>query len=527
MDEKNTKKILIVPFIAILLSSCAYHGSLKKDFYQATQFQSDKIPLTVAIDDKGRHIDKIRTSGALGDSYEIELEDGLVSATQIALENIFEKAVISTHHGKTNDIDFIVDPSIRVNLISTDFWSGTQTFDSQLCFVFRDCDNNEVIAKYCDQQRIVASPTAATTALSFLTGLSLFTLSPITIPAAVRIEGNHGLALVEEHLTKSINIISDDIIYDKRKLMLASSRTKMEPPLEIDYKQKKQQEPRLEKKTVKIPSSKLALKTIDKAPQRNLKCKDGYAIVVGIEKYRDLPEVEFAQRDAQVLREYLIKSMGFPESNIVTLLNERALKTDLAKYFESWLKNNVDKDSSVFIYYSGHGAPGLKGDKAYLVPYDGDPNYPETTCYPLDSLYASLNKLPAKQIIVAMDSCFSGAGGRSVVGKGARPLVHISVENPMLASGNTVVLTAAAENQIASFYPEAKHGLFTYFFLRGLRGDGDLDGDGWVELKELFDYLKPEVIGIARRMNREQTPVILPSLEVLGKRGEYRLTKAK
>ena len=65
----------------------------------------------------------------------------------------------------------------------------------------------------------------------------------------------------------------------------------------------------------------------------------------------------------------------------------------------------------MFIYYSGHGAPNTKTGDAYLVPYDGDPSFIEQTGYPLKKLYESLNKLQAKEIIVALDSCFSGAEG--------------------------------------------------------------------------------------------------------------------
>jgi len=60
-----------------------------------------------------------------------------------------------------------------------------------------------------------------------------------------------------------------------------------------------------------------------------------------------------------------------------------------------------------------------------------------------------------------------------------------------------------------------------------LRGEADLDSDGWIELKELFDYIKPKVTKIACRMNREQTPVILPPAETLGKMAELKLTKSK
>lgn len=352
------------------------------------------------------------------------------------------------------------------------------------------------------------------------------------LPPGGKVEGVLAFAIPSDYRSDKIplNVVIEEktglftartarefLVYEpaKRKRQIGAEVAKGErlkvPPAEFTFETKR---------------IKPSLEDIDEAPRRKIKHKDGYAIVIGIEKYRDLPQVEFAERDAQVIREYLINTMGFPEENIVTLLNERALKSDLEKYFESWIKNNTDKDSTLFIYYAGHGAPSLKDSKAYLVPYDGDPNYPEKTCYPLDSLYTSLNKLPSKEIIVVMDSCFSGAGGRSVIAKGTRPM-YISVENPVLARGNTVVVTAANEKQIASLYPEARHGLFTYFFLKGLKGEADLDSDGWIELKELFDYIKPEVTKIAHRMNREQTPVILPPAETLGKMAELKLTKAK
>jgi len=58
--------------------------------------------------------------------------------------------------------------------------------------------------------------------------------------------------------------------------------------------------------------------------------------------------------------------MGYPEENVIILLNDHASNVDLAKYFEKWLPNNVEKDSTVFVYYSGHGAPNPKTGDAFL-----------------------------------------------------------------------------------------------------------------------------------------------------------------
>jgi uncharacterized caspase-like protein len=222
-------------------------------------------------------------------------------------------------------------------------------------------------------------------------------------------------------------------------------------------------------------------------------------------------------RDATLVGEYLTKVLRYPEENVIVRVNDQAAKTDLEKYFEGWLPNNVEKDSSVFIYYSGHGAPNPRTGDAYLVPYDGDPTFVEKTGYPLKRLYAALDKLPAKDITVVLDSCFSGAGGRSVLAQGAKPMV-LSVENAIVAGGKTAVLSASAGDQISSAYSEKGHGLLTYFFLKGLQGEGDLNKDGAIDLAELYEYVKPRVQKVARKQfNNEQTPQLLASPDLLRK----------
>jgi hypothetical protein len=243
-----------------------------------------------------------------------------------------------------------------------------------------------------------------------------------------------------------------------------------------------------------------------------------YAVIIGIEQYRqNLPAVEFAAHDAFIMREYLTKALGYPDENVVMVLNERAAKSDLEKYIERWLPNRVDKDSSVLIYYSGHGAPNPTTQEGFLVPYDGDPTFLEITGYSLKRLYEQLGKLPAREVLVVLDSCFSGSGGRSVIAKGARPLV-ISMENPVLAGDKLLVMTASSASQISSTYDQKNHGLFTYFFLKGLQIAANANKDAKIEVSELYDYVKPQVQGVARReYNNDQVPQLIGSPELLKK----------
>ncbi len=269
------------------------------------------------------------------------------------------------------------------------------------------------------------------------------------------------------------------------------------------------------------PSAAVGVSTsdVDTPPARRAKARpNAYAVVVGIEQYQQkLPKADFAAHDAEIMGQYLTKTLGYAEENVVVLLNDRATKTGVEKYIEHWLPDRVEKDASVFIYYSGHGAPNPKTSDAYLMPYDGDPAFVDATGYPLKRLYERLGKLPAKNIVVMLDSCFSGAGGRSVIAEGARPMM-LSIENPILAGNKTVVLAASSGTQISSTFKEQGHGLLTYYFLKGLRGEADANKDGSVDLAEVFAYLKPQVERTARRdYHNEQTPQLLGSPELLTK----------
>jgi ankyrin repeat protein len=232
-----------------------------------------------------------------------------------------------------------------------------------------------------------------------------------------------------------------------------------------------------------------------------------FAVVVGVEKYADLPEARFAERDAEAVREHLI-ALGYPPRNVVVLTGAKATKTGLIKNLETWLPNNVGPDSNVFFFYSGHGAPEPRTGSAYLLPSDGDPQYLEDTGYPLKRLYDKLSALKAKRVVVALDSCFSGAGGRSVLAKGTRPLVS-KIDLGAMKPGKLLALTASAGDQISGTDEDAGHGLFTAHLLRGLNGAA-ARSDGGVTVDSLYRYLSFKVADDARRANREQVPQLFP-----------------
>jgi hypothetical protein len=267
-----------------------------------------------------------------------------------------------------------------------------------------------------------------------------------------------------------------------------------------------------------VPHTKLiSSEDIDNVPQfdkaRLAFGEDDVAVVIGIEQYKNVPKSDYSYTDAKLMKAYLL-ALGFAERNIEFLFDDNATLSAIKKTIERWLPNRVKPHSRVFIYYSGHGAPEpTKGD-AYIVPYDGDPNYLDYTAYPLKKLYEELNKLNAKEIIVAFDACFSGAGGRSVLAKGARPLVMMA-EAPLLPK-NAVILSATQGSQISTSSPEKGHGIFTYYFLKALK-------EGKKTIAEIYEYIKPLVEDEAKRLNVQQSPNLNPDIERV--RGRFTLLR--
>jgi ankyrin repeat protein len=251
------------------------------------------------------------------------------------------------------------------------------------------------------------------------------------------------------------------------------------------------------------PAAPEIVSDVDAPFERAAPRDDDFALVIGIEDYQSLPKAEFAARDARAVRLHL-QALGWPERNIVTLLGPSATDSKLKSYFEEWLPLNVKEDSTLFVYFSGHGAPDpLKGD-AYLVPWDGDPRFLKSTAYPLKELYRQLAGLRVKHVLLVLDACFSGAGGRSVHAEGARPLVVAKAES-LPESGRLTALAAAGSEEIAGSLDAQGHGLFTYYLLKGLSGPAK-NARGEITEKGLFDYLAPRVEEEARRQNRVQVP---------------------
>ncbi len=254
----------------------------------------------------------------------------------------------------------------------------------------------------------------------------------------------------------------------------------------------------------------LSIDVENNIPQTTKTNENALAVIFGIEDYKNVSNVTFAHRDARFIKEYFNKTLGIEENNIYYKVNEDVGKAEFDKVFSKggWLDKRVKYGKTeIYFYYAGHGSPDIKQNKAYLIPYDGDPNYASQTGYEIEKIYINLANLKAKNVTVFLDACFSGANRENeMLLADARPIT-IEVDSP-IAYGITV-FSAASNKEISSAWTDMKHGLFSYFLMKGMQGNADKNSDGDLTIKELGDYIQSNVSEQAGFLDREQTPSVI------------------
>lgn len=245
-------------------------------------------------------------------------------------------------------------------------------------------------------------------------------------------------------------------------------------------------------------------------------------VIIGNKNYRgNMPPVEYALNDAYTVQEYFKAFFGVKPGNII--LKEDATLSDMKVLFGD--KNNPNgriKDlikpgiTELYVYYSGHGAPDLNSSKGFLMPTDANPSRLELTAFSMDDLVLNMSKLETKQNTLIVDACFSGGvstGDYLVKNASSLGLKVKSISHNL--PDNMAIMTASADDQVASWYSDKQHGLFTYFLLKGLQGEADLNSDNAVTFEELKAYVEDSNNGVpykARELySREQTPRIIGS----------------
>ena len=238
-------------------------------------------------------------------------------------------------------------------------------------------------------------------------------------------------------------------------------------------------------------------------PETDKTNNNTFALIISNEHYQQVASVPFALNDGNIFREYCIKTLGIGEKHIKYITDATGNQIKAAI---NWLSNLTEAfdNPQIIVYYAGHGIPDESSKTAYLLPVDGIIS-DLTTCYKLDDLYTTFGNMPASQITVFMDACFSGSKREDGMLASARGVALKAKSG--VPQGNMVVFSAAQGDETAYPNREQQHGLFTYYLLKKLQAT-----EGDVALKDLGDYVIKQVSQQSLLINnKKQTPCVTPS----------------
>lgn len=270
---------------------------------------------------------------------------------------------------------------------------------------------------------------------------------------------------------------------------------------------------------VTLRSTGLVLGDVDDVPAASgFRQPHNYVISIGLSAYRDqgLPARKYASPDAKMMAAYFKSLGGVPAANIRVLQDSKALRPDIEEALLDWLPPRVTRDSTVIFYFAGQALVTQTGD-TFLIPYEGS-LAATTRLYSLKDLEAALTRLKVKQTLFIFDGSVLKQGADRQ-GKGPAPQWQVSNGSLIRLIGTTGMGKSFESDTL-------RHGIYTYYLLRGLRGEADSDRNGEVTIRELTLYVNDKVLPAARAsFHQDQRPQVIPSLRAGDRTADAVLTK--
>ena len=169
------------------------------------------------------------------------------------------------------------------------------------------------------------------------------------------------------------------------------------------------------------------------------------------------------------------------------------------------MPGKINKNKTELVIFAGHGLASNDGEELYLLPQDSDPDLLERTALSRGELLILYRNYLQKSNNV-FDACYSGVSRdeKSLLAS-ARP-VRITSEKQTEVPKNFTIFSASKLNQISSGLKEINHGIFSYFLMKGLEGNADLNLDKKITNSELIKYVEKNVSKKASELGRKQNP---------------------
>ncbi|MEE8445825.1 MAG: caspase family protein [Alphaproteobacteria bacterium] len=236
------------------------------------------------------------------------------------------------------------------------------------------------------------------------------------------------------------------------------------------------------------PSSATTAKTSPSDPFAGIHFGTYNALVIGNDRYRYLPKLKTATKDAWAVSSILTSEYGFKVRTLIDATRSQILGA-LAT-----MRAELKSDDNLLIYYGGHGVVDSITEQGYWLPVDAEERNPSNWISNSD-LTDMLRGIRSRHVMVVADSCYSGTLVRAaqVQMPTARDemtwlkrVLRLRARTALVSGGLEPVVDGGGDG----------HSVFAKAFLNALKRN-----DGIMEGRALFNAIKRPVV-----LNADQTP---------------------
>lgn len=239
-----------------------------------------------------------------------------------------------------------------------------------------------------------------------------------------------------------------------------------------------------------------------------------YMLAIGVNQFPNLPgkyALRFAANDAREIAASMERHAKplFASVRTRILTDETTEKPRRAAVLAAleFIKDAGARDT-VIVFLAAHGISDTAGNY-YFVPSDAAwsdvqdllrGNTPKgNSLIAWTAFFDALRNSPGRRLLI-VDTCQAS----NIEGTfDAHSLAKRS------AASQFALMVAAQGTEDSQEYEVSKHGLFTHAVLEGLAGASDVNGDGFVQLQELFDYARAAVGELRDPLLGPQTPQLI------------------